>query len=189
MAEAHAEAEWVRRTHRDEGAEAGGRFWTLSSVLMLAAAGLCCGLAAATFTLHLGIRPVLTGSMRPTYGPGALLVTKAVPARDVRPGMIVVFTPPGDHAQFAHRVTSVTGPASQPVITTKGDANPAPDPWHTQLTSASVPEVVAEIPWVGRVLVGMHGGLQIALIIMGGLGAAVAGSRWILSPRPRTVTA
>jgi signal peptidase len=156
---------------------------------MLAGAGVCCGLAVAVLALHLGFRPVLTASMRPTYGPGALLVTKPVPVQSVRPGMIVVFTPPGEDVQFAHRITTVTGAHSHPVITTKGDANPAPDPWHAELTSATVPEVVATVPWVGRLLIGMRGSMQLLLIVAGGLMAVVAGTRWILRPSGRTATA
>jgi signal peptidase len=101
--------------------------------------------------------------------------------------MIVVFTPPGEHAEFAHRITSVTGPSAHPVITTKGDANTAPDPWHAQLTSSSVPEVVLAVPGAGRLLVGMQGPVQLALIVLGGLAAAVAGTRWILRPGQRAI--
>jgi signal peptidase len=156
---------------------------------LLAGTGVCCGLAAVTLSLHLGFRPVLTGSMRPTYGPGALLVTRPVPVSSVRPGMIVVFDPPGEHAEFAHRVATVSGPAAHPIITTKGDANPGPDPWHARLTSGSIPEVVVAVPWMGRLLVGLRGPLQLALIVFGGLAAAVAGSRWILLPTGRAATA
>jgi signal peptidase I len=187
--DAHAEVEWVRRNHRGEEPTDNSRFWSPSTVALLVGTGLCCGLAVATLSLHLGFRPVLTGSMRPTYGPGALLVTRQVPVQSVHPGMIVLFTPPGEHAEFAHRIATVSGPAAQPVITTKGDANLAPDPWHARLTSASIAEVVAEVPWVGRLMVGMHGTLQIALIVLGGLLAAVAGSRWILAPQGRAVAA
>jgi signal peptidase len=153
---------------------------------MAGVAGLtvvCTGLAVAVVTQHLAIRPVLTGSMRPTYGPGALLVTKPVPVGDLHKGMIVLFVPPGENAEFAHRIASVTGPTSAPIITTKGDANPAPDPWHARLTAASVPEVVATVPWVGRLTAGLRGPLQLLLIVVGGLFAAVAGTRWILRPR------
>lgn len=90
---------------------------------------------------------------------------------------------------FAHRITSVTGSPSHPVITTKGDANPAPDPWHAELTSATVPEVVASVPWAGRLLIGMRGSMQLFLIVVGGLMAVVAGTHWILRPRARTATA
>ena len=144
---------------------------------------VCAGLALAVLTLHLAVKPVLTGSMRPAYGPGALLVTREVPVQRLRPGMVILFVPPGEHAEFAHRITSVTGPSSDPVVTTKGDANHAPDPWHAQLTTPAVPDVVATVPWVGRLMVGVRGPIQLLFIISGGLCMAVAGARWILHPR------
>jgi hypothetical protein len=52
------------------------------------------------------------------------------------------------------------------------------------LTTATVPEVVATVPWVGRLMVDLRGQLQLLLIVAGGLYAAVAGTRWILRPRP-----
>jgi signal peptidase len=143
----------------------------------------CLALMVTVVALHLSIKPVLTGSMRPTYGPGAVVVTEPVPVTDLRPGMIVMFTPPGEQAEFAHRIVTVTGPRTAPIITTKGDANRYPDPWHAQLTSATVPRVVATFPWVGRLMVGLRGSLQLALIIIGGLTVAVTGARWILQPR------
>ena len=143
----------------------------------------CAVLTVTVVALHLNIRPVLTGSMRPTYGPGAIVVTEPVPVANLRPGMIVLFTPPGEHVQFAHRIVTVRGPRTAPIITTKGDANRNPDPWQAQLTSATVPRVVTTVPWVGRLMVGLRGSLQLLLIILGGLTVAVTGARWILQPR------
>jgi signal peptidase len=160
---------------------------TVGMLCMVVATGLCAGLALAITTLHLDVKPVLTGSMRPTYGPGALLLTRQVPVKDIHPGMIILFVPPGEHVQFAHRVTSVSGPVSARVITTKGDANKSPDPWHAQLMTSTVPEVVATVPWVGRLMVGLRGPTQMALIIVGGALVAVSGMRRILRPRPRTL--
>jgi len=155
------------------------------SLVAVVTAG-CAALAMAVVVLHVTIRPVLTGSMRPTYGPGAVVVTEPEPVAALRPGMIVLFTPPGEHAEFAHRIVTVTGPRTAPIITTKGDANRYPDPWHAQLTSATVPRVVATVPFVGRLMVGLRGVVQLVLIILGGLIVAVTGIRWILQPR-RTV--
>ena len=154
-------------------------------MIIASVVALTTGCAALTVTvvgLHLNIRPVLTGSMQPTYGPGSVVVTEPVPVADLRPGMIVLFTPPGQHAAFAHRIVTVTGPRTAPIITTKGDANRYPDPWHAQLSSATVPRVVATVPWVGRLMVGLRGTLQLLLIIVGGLTVAVTGARWILQP-------
>ncbi len=143
----------------------------------------CAALAFSVVVFRVEVRPVLTGSMTPTFGPGALLVTRPVPVADLRKGMIVLFVPPGEHAEFAHRITSLTGSRTDPVLTTKGDANLAPDPWHARLTSTSVPEVVATVPWVGRLLVGLRGPIQLALIVLGGLTVAIFGSARILHPQ------
>ncbi len=141
--------------------------------------------ALGVFAFHMGFRPVLTGSMRPDYGPGAVIVTRRVPVTTVHPGMIVLFVPPGEHVDFAHRVATVTGPRNAPVITTKGDANKSADPWHAKLTSPTVTEVVGSVPLVGRLVVGMRGIGQILLAILGSFVAAWAGTRWILgSTRP-----
>ncbi|MGH9081568.1 MAG: hypothetical protein ACRDYE_16090 [Acidimicrobiales bacterium] len=145
--------------------------------------------ASAVFVFHLGVRPVLTGSMAPTFGPGSILVTRAIPVQDLRTGMIPLFVPPGQHVDFAHRITSVTGPATSPIITTKGDANREHDPWHARLEAATVPIVVATQPWVGRLIVGLRGPVHVALVVLGGLVVAVSGSRWLLRPpRPLGTT-
>lgn len=171
---------------RDERRTAGSPERLLHGLRMVCAVGLACvfaGLALTIVVLHLGIRTVLTGSMRPTYGPGAVVVTEPLPVSHLRPGMIVLFILPGEHAVFAHRITSVRGPRSAPIVTTKGDANPAPDPWHAQLKSATVPQVVATVPWVGRLIVGIRGPVRILLVLVGGVVAAVAGVLWIMRPR------
>jgi signal peptidase I len=160
-------------------------FVLLGAAVVLAVSA---ALASMVVVLHLGVRPVLTGSMRPTYGPGSILVTQLVPVNDLHPGMIALFVPPGEHVEFAHRITSVSGPASDPTITTKGDANKTSDPWHARLTTGSVPVVVATVPWVGRLMVGIHGPVQLVLIILGGLVVAVAGTKWILRPRRPALT-
>jgi len=142
---------------------------------------LSAGVAVCVFTLHLGIRPVLTGSMRPDYGPGAILLTRQVPTSSLKPGMIVLFVPPGEHAQYAHRITSVSHSPGGPVVTTKGDANRAADPWKAELTAPVVSQVIGSVPGVGRVLVAIHGIGQILLALIGGVIAAWAGTRWVFS--------
>lgn len=171
------------RSHRGHGIVR-----VLTLVCAASAAAGCAGLAVAVVSLHLSVRPVLTGSMRPAYGPGAALVTERVPVEDLHPGMIVVFVPPGKHAEFAHRITSVTGASSDPIITTKGDANKAPDPWHAELTMPTVPQVVTTVPFVGRIMVAFQGQLRFVFILLGGLIVAVSGIRWILRPRRSTPT-
>lgn len=136
--------------------------------------------------LRLGLRPVLSGSMRPAFAPGALLVTRQVPADRVRPGDVIVFHPPNGAGDYAHRVTAVDPPGPHPVVTTKGDANPAADPWHAELLGDTVPVVVASLPGAGRVVAAaQRPALRSALVLVAGLVVLVVGTPAILGPRPR----
>jgi signal peptidase I len=133
------------------------------------------------FWFHLSARPVLSGSMRPTFAPGSVIVTRALPVSQVRAGDIIMFTPPGWNASVAHRVVAVSGPADHPVVSTKGDANPVKDPWHARLNGTTVPEVVASVPWLGWAMTDVaHHWLRAFLIALVGLGVAIPGVRAIL---------
>jgi signal peptidase I len=137
--------------------------------------------ALAVFFFHLSVHPVLSGSMRPTYGPGWAIITKPIPVSEVRPGDIVLFKPPGEAAQYAHRVVTVSGSPAHPVITTKGDANPAPDLWHARLNGSSVPEVIDEVPEVGWVMVDIRDDWSHAVLVaLLGIGLCIVGTRAIL---------
>ena len=98
-------------TYVAEGSSAGSHR-VLVVLITMCAAVVTVALAVLAFAVvafHIEVRPVLTGSMVPTYGPGSLLVTKPVPVTDLHKGMIVLFVPPGERAEFAHRITSVSG--------------------------------------------------------------------------------
>jgi signal peptidase len=113
--------------------------------------------AVVVLWLHVGLQTVLTGSMRPHLNPGDVAVSRLEPVRDLHSGQVIVFVPPGQGAPYAHRVTSVTGPPGAPVITTKGDANPVPDPWHARIDAAQVRVVFGRVPLLGRALLWVHG--------------------------------
>ena len=178
------EATWVSHSSDVAGARRRPLFAGLLVVGTAAFAVVCTVVALAIVAFHVQVRPVLTGSMVPTYGPGAIVITRPVPVDDLRRGMIILFVPPGQHAEFAHRIVSVSGSRTEPIITTKGDANKSADPWHAQLTSSTVPQVIGTVPWVGRLMVGLRGPVQLLLIGIGGLVAGVSGTRWILRPPP-----
>ena len=161
-------------------------FLGLQLIVVVGVFATSAAVALCVVTLHLGIRPVLTGSMHPDYGPGAILLTRRVPASSLKPGMIVLFVPPGEQAQYAHRITSVSRGSDGPVITTKGDANTAADPWHAVITTSDANQVIGSVPEAGRVFVAIHGTGQILLALAGGATAAWAGTRWVFSwPRTR----
>ncbi len=156
--------------------------WRAVGLVLLAIVGTAMVAAAvATVAFHLSIRPVLSPSMEPTYGPGWAIITRPVANSSLRVGDIIVFTPPGQSGQYAHRIISLTGPADHPVVMTKGDNNPTPDAWHARLASDSTPEVIAEVPFVGRVLNGLGSGVtRAAVIALAGLIVCVVGIIWII---------
>jgi signal peptidase I len=158
---------------------------SVTALVLLTAAGL----------LAMGYRvsPVLSASMTPTYRAGDAIVTKPVPARSLRPGMIPVIIPPGEAVPYAHRITTVSGSPSALVVTTKGDANPLADPWHARIDARRVPVVVAAVPTLGRVLVWIHGrALRAVLLALLGLLVTGVGTRMVTSnlrsPSPRATT-
>ncbi|MFC7850165.1 signal peptidase I [Arthrobacter sp. NPDC057388] len=131
--------------------------------------------------LHIGYSPVLTGSMRPAFAPGDLLVTAPKTVTELQPGDVAVFTPPGESAPYAHRVTALTGAPDHPVLTTKGDANPAPDHWRARLDQDQVPVVVTTVPYAGNVLLWAQNPLQRAVFTaLFGLSLTATSVVWIL---------
>lgn len=108
-------------------AEWGGRVlaWTviLGAAAALTVAVLVPRLAGATpYT-------VLTGSMRPHYPPGTLVVVRPVAPQDLRIGDVVSYQRrSGDPTVVTHRVTAVsTDLRGQVTYTTQGDANGTAD--------------------------------------------------------------
>ncbi|MET3932837.1 signal peptidase I [Arthrobacter sp. OAP107] len=167
------------------GSRAKAFFTTVRRVL-----GLAVGVASAVVflaacvaapLLHISYSPVLTGSMRPAFAPGDLLITVPKTAGQLQPGDVPVFTPPDESAPYAHRITSVTGTPEHPVLTTKGDANPAPDHWRAKLDQDQVPVVVTTVPCVGNVLLWAQNPVQRALFTaLFGLSLTVTSVVWIL---------
>lgn len=73
---------------------------------------------------------VLTGSMRPHYPPGTLVVARPVPVDDLRVGDVVTYQlRSGEPTVVTHRVTAIgVAVDGETVLRTRGDANRADDP-------------------------------------------------------------
>jgi len=141
--------------------------------------------AVGHLVFHVGVSPVLTGSMVPTYRPGDAILTRLVPVSSLHPGEIAVFVPPGESAPFAHRLVTVTGDRNAPVVTTRGDANKAADPWHAKLLGPDVRVVVGVIPDLGRALVAVRTPRARALLLaLLGLLITAIGTAALLRPSP-----
>jgi signal peptidase I len=177
-----------RRVHQRAGVL--GRAWRLLTVVLtLGLSAILLGAAAMLFFFHLSVQPVLTGSMRPTFAPGAAVISRSIPVSQIRPGMIVIFVPPGHSASFAHRVVTVSGPEGNRIVTTKGDANPAADPWHARISAPEIQQVVGSVPGLGSLMVAMHGGaLRVVVLGSAGLFIAITGARAMLRTPSRPIS-
>jgi signal peptidase I len=111
-------------------------------------------LAGTALLPHLGIRllAVETGSMAPTMPTGSLLLERQVPVADLEPGMVLTFYPPTEEQRLVtHRVVSVDRTRGGTIVETRGDANPAVDPWQAELLGEQAWVVTASLPVAGRV--------------------------------------
>jgi signal peptidase I len=98
---------------------------------------------ALTLFLTLGVLPrlglyrpvtVLSGSMRPTFSPGDMVIVTAEPVSAVRVGQVISYqVPTGIHQVETHRIVKILQGGAHPVIQTQGDANNWPDPWTAKL--------------------------------------------------------
>ncbi len=100
---------------------------------------------------------VLSGSMRPTFSPGDVVIDVPEPISAVRVGQVISYhVPVGIRQIETHRVVKMTGPASEPTIQTRGDANNVNDPWTAKLEGTTAWRQVAVIPKLGYLINAMR---------------------------------
>lgn len=117
--------------------------------------GLC--VLAVIACLALGVRPavVVSGSMAPGIGVGAVTIARTVPAADVAVGDVVTVPRTDGHGLVTHRVietTPLAGGATE--LRLQGDANTEPDA--LPYTVTEVGHVLGSVPQVGRVVVALQ---------------------------------
>jgi signal peptidase I len=136
---------------------------------------------AVHLLLHVGGFTVLSGSMRPAFDPGDILITRLEPVTGLKVGDVVVIRPPGEKAHVAHRIVAITGNPSRPILQTKGDANPAWDSWRAMPDTSQVPVAVGHIPGVGSAAMHLRTPLfRAGLVLLIGLGLTIALTRRML---------
>jgi signal peptidase len=117
---------------------------------------------ALIFFLTLGVLPrlglyrpvtVLSGSMRPTFSPGDIVIVTPEPVSAVRVGQVISYqVPTGIHQVETHRIVKILQGGAHPVIQTQGDANNWPDPWTAKLEGNTAWRMRAVIPHLGYVV-------------------------------------
>ena len=176
-----------RRTWAKQRGPAHRLLIALQGGLLAVVLGLIASYAVAALFFHVRVSPVLTGSMKPAYAPGDVILTRPVDVHTLRPGDIAVFAPPGEATAYAHRVTSVTDKNGSIVVTTKGDANRAADPWHAKLNGSTVPKVIGTLPALGYPMTWMHARWlpAAAIAVLGLLLTAVGAAQILRTPSRR----
>lgn len=93
---------------------------------------------------------VLSGSMKPTFAPGDMVIVTPEPIRNVRVGQIISYRiPVGDHHVQSHRIVKIVRGGAHPIVRTKGDANNTVDPWNAELHGTTVWRVRGVVPKLG----------------------------------------
>jgi signal peptidase len=97
---------------------------------------------------------VLSGSMKPYFSPGDIVIVTPEATRDVRVGQVISYhIPVGDHHVQSHRVIEVVRGGDHPLVRTKGDGNASADPWTARLNGATAWQVRAVVPKAGWAIV------------------------------------
>jgi signal peptidase I len=151
-----AEQPWqtARRTPSRTGRGALRRGWAWFQRALLG--GALALLLAIGLLPRLGLyRPVtvLSGSMRPTFSPGDMVIVVPEPVSAVRVGQVISYhVPTGAHQVETHRVVRILQAGAHPVVQTRGDANNWPDPWVARLEGETAWRMIAVVPRLGYVV-------------------------------------
>ncbi len=112
------------------------------------------------------VETVLSGSMKPSFVPGDLIVVTPEPARDVRVGQVISYSiPVGDHHVETHRVAMILHRGEHPVIRSKGDANNGLDPWTARLSDSTAWRLHTVVPHLGWLIVWLRNPLVHVLTV------------------------
>ncbi|MHA7222866.1 signal peptidase I [Arthrobacter sp. RHLT1-20] len=121
------------------------------TVCLVIAALLFLFLAVGPRFLNYQTSTMLTGSMAPGINPGDVVVSVRTPVSELSVGDVITYSiPVDDHRIETHRVTGINrDPAGLASVTTKGDANPGPDPWTAVLSEDYVYTTAGVVPYLG----------------------------------------
>jgi len=115
------------------------------------------------------VNPVLSGSMRPGFTVGGVVISQRIPVNELAVRDVIVFHNPNKPSEeMVHRIVQMTkGPDGQLLIKTQGDANPVRDPWTLTIRGNSVYKVRWSLPLLGYVAVAYQNHRGIALLVAG----------------------
>ena len=92
---------------------------------------------------------VTGGSMGSAVPRGSIVFEKKTRTAELRVGDVITYRPPAREQRITHRIVWIGGTPAQRVFRTKGDVNPAPDPWTFTLPANEQPRAVFHVPLAG----------------------------------------
>jgi signal peptidase len=115
------------------------------------------------------VNPVLSGSMRPGFTVGGVVISQRIPVGQLAVRDVIVFHNPNKPSEeMVHRIVQMTkGSNGQLLIKTQGDANPVRDPWTLSIRGKYVYKVRWSLPLLGYVSVAYQNHRGIALLSAG----------------------
>ncbi|WP_372789008.1 signal peptidase I [Paraconexibacter sp.] len=120
---------------------------------------------------------IVSGSMTGTIDTGSIVYAKAVPTESLVVGDVITYAPPAGASPtelVTHRIASITpGPRGERVYVTKGDHNPAVDPWTFTLTAPTQAREQFHVPYVGYVFAALSV-REIRMAVIGGPALLIA---------------
>jgi len=122
------------------------------------------------------VNPILSGSMRPGFTVGGVVISQRTPVSKLAVRDVIVFRNPNKPSEeMVHRIVQMTkGSDGQLLIKTQGDANPVRDPWTLTIRGNSVYKVRWSLPLLGYAAVAYQNHRGIALLVAGFLLILVA---------------
>ena len=181
-----AHAKNAGRRRRGVGHYVKSTIATIVVVAILAGAGfVALSLARGTWM----VTPVLSGSMRPGFSVGGVVVSQRVPLKDIAVRDVIVFQNPILRTeQMIHRIIKLTRlPGGAIKIKTQGDATPIPDPWTVEIRTRDVYRIRWSLPLLGYVAVAYQNHKGILLAVAGVLLLLVAAGTWFRSESKKKV--
>jgi signal peptidase I len=158
---------------------------TLAMVFVLAILGTAGMGAWALAQGSWAVNPVLSGSMRPGFTVGGVVISQRIPVSELAVRDVIIFHNPNKPSEeMVHRIVQMTkGPDGQLLIKTQGDANAVPDPWTLTIRGNSVYKVRWSLPLLGYVAVAYQNHRGVALLVAGSILILVAFSMVIRQRR------
>lgn len=108
--------------------------------------------AVAVTTFRIGLTPVLSNSMSPTFSAGEVVLTRPEQKSRLEIGDVVILPlPDGSGERYLHRIIELQENKGEIHVRTQGDSNASPDPWVLQIDSEKVPVAIAALPKIALV--------------------------------------